>query len=548
MIFDKLNNISHTFKAAKVLKFVYVILILSVLIGWIEASIVFIVDTFISDFKSLNNNNYLFIILISLIVIRILFTIINIASTFYLYRKYTIYAFKRQLLHPKFKSNNDIKNINQSEFAQSILIGIRHLANLIPSISFILSSGIFLIFILARIISLPEGKTGAFLILLTAIVYIFVIFSSSYFIKRLSERIKRYGEILIDQLTIAGELKEWAKSSKEGYEKYTNLFSDNQIKMRNTQGFQNFVSLVPSLLLESIYYIIIGIAFIGYPSNNNDIMDQLIPTFKLLVISSPRIFSIINKFSQSANLISNGLPYVSTLVSNLTLINETKEKNYAKIVKNYSPKNQAGIILKLNNKGFTSFSLYENSIITLKGKSGSGKSTLISDVIYGRNCLFYSSKYYSLFKQGKLYCFIGPRVQLLELSVFKNIFLDNQINDKLLNRFMKAYEICGLKNILIARDMSNADPVKAFKSIDGLTLSSGEKQRISLARSIIYGGPVLLFDEASSNLPINDHQRILESLIKSNLFKAYIICSHNESKFLENNKDLNIQEIYLKKS
>ena len=82
--------------------------------------------------------------------------------------------------------------------------------------------------------------------------------------------------------------------------------------MRNTQGFQNFVSLVPSLLLESVYYIIIGIAFIGYPSNNN-YNRQLIPTFKLLIISSPRIFSIINKFSQSANLISNGLPYVSTL-------------------------------------------------------------------------------------------------------------------------------------------------------------------------------------------------------------------------------------------
>lgn len=546
MIFNQLNNIRHTFKAARVLKFVYIIIILSLLIGWIEASIVFIVDTFISDFKSLNNNNYLFIILISLILIRIIFTIINIASTFYLYRKYTIYAFKRQLLYPKFKSDNDNKNINQSEFTQSILIGIRHLANLIPSISFIVSSGIFLIFLLVKIMSLPEGKIGAILIFLSAIIYSFVILSSSYFIKRLSERIKKYGETLIDQLTIAGELKEWAKSSKEGYEKYTNLFSDNQIKMRNTQGLQNFVSLVPSLLLESIYYIIIGITFIGYPSNNNDIINQLIPTFKLLIISSPRIFSIINKFSQSANLISNGLPYVNTLISNLILINETKEKNHAKIAKDSSIKNQDQIILKLNNKIITSFSIYENTIITLKGKSGSGKSTLISDVIYGRNCLFYSSKYYSLFKQGKLYCFIGPRVQLLELSVFKNIFLDNQINYKLLKRFEKAYDICGLKNILKARGMINSDPIKAFKLIDALTLSSGEKQRVSIARSIIYGGPVLLFDEASSNLPINDHQKILKSLITSNLFIAFIICSHNESKFLENNKDLNIKEIFLK--
>ena len=221
-------------------------------------------------------------------------------------------------------------------------------------------------------------------------------------------------------------------------------------------------------------------------------------------------------------------------------------QDHAKILKNSSLINQDKIILQLNNQRATSFYLYENSIITLKGKSGSGKSTLISDVIYGRNCLFYSSKYYSLFKEGKLFCFIGPRVQLLELSVFKNIFLDNQINKNTYKRFEKAYDICGLKNILQARGMINSDPIKGFKSIDALTLSSGEKQRVSLARSIIYGGPVLLFDEASSNLPINDHQRILKSLITSNLFIAFIICSHNESKFLENNKDLNIKEIYLK--
>ena len=545
MIFDQLNKLLHTLKGARVLKFFYIVFLLSVFIGWIEASIVFIVNNFISDFNSINNRNYLFILLISLILIRIIFMIINIVSTFYLLRKYTVYAFKRQLLSPHFKNDNENKNIYQSELSQSIINGIRHIANLIPSISFIVSSGIFLIFILIRILSLPEGKVGAVLICFLVLIYSLIIFSSSYFIKRLSENIKKYGENLIDQISIAGEIKEWVMSTREGYEKYMNLFSDNQIIMRNTQGLQNFISLAPALLLESLYYLIIGIAFIGYPTNNDGLVNKLIPTFKLLLISSPRIFSIISKFSQSASLISNGLPYVKTLVNNLTL---KHEDNLAEIIKDNSQKNQDKIILQLNHKRFSSFYLYKNSIITLKGKSGSGKSTLISDFIYGRNCLFYSSEYYSLFKKGKLYCYIGPRVQLLEISVFKNIFLDNQINAKLNKRFIEAYDICGLKNILKARGMENEDPIKSFKSIDALTLSSGEKQRVSLARSIIYGGPVVLFDEATSNLPLDDHQRVIESLIESKLFNAYIICSHNENKFLKDNQNLRIQEIYLKKN
>jgi ABC-type transport system involved in Fe-S cluster assembly fused permease/ATPase subunit len=46
----------------------------------------------------------------------------------------------------------------------------------------------------------------------------------------------------------------------------------------------------------------------------------------------------------------------------------------------------------------------------------------------------------------------------------------------------------------------------------GLKLSGGEKQRVSIARTILKGSPILVFDEATSSLDTKSEQAILAAL------------------------------------
>ena len=64
----------------------------------------------------------------------------------------------------------------------------------------------------------------------------------------------------------------------------------------------------------------------------------------------------------------------------------------------------------------------------------------------------------------------------------------------------------------------------------GLTfkkLSSGQKQRITIARSIYLDREILIFDEATNALDEENEKIIIENICKLKLKKTIIIISHN---------------------
>ena len=65
---------------------------------------------------------------------------------------------------------------------------------------------------------------------------------------------------------------------------------------------------------------------------------------------------------------------------------------------------------------------------------------------------------------------------------------------------------------------------------NGLGLSEGQAQRISIARAILYDAPILLLDESTSALDSKTEVELLKT-IRSMTDKTVIIVSHKKAAF-----------------
>jgi len=60
----------------------------------------------------------------------------------------------------------------------------------------------------------------------------------------------------------------------------------------------------------------------------------------------------------------------------------------------------------------------------------------------------------------------------------------------------------------------------------GLTLSGGQKQKVSLTRALFGKPEILILDDATSSLDAHSEQQLIQYLIESNLIKTLIVISH----------------------
>ena len=64
-------------------------------------------------------------------------------------------------------------------------------------------------------------------------------------------------------------------------------------------------------------------------------------------------------------------------------------------------------------------------------------------------------------------------------------------------------------------------------------LSGGQKQRLALARAILHGSPVLIFDEATSNIDIESEEAILQQIRELSRSRSVIMISHRLANLTE---------------
>lgn len=160
-----------------------------------------------------------------------------------------------------------------------------------------------------------------------------------------------------------------------------------------------------------------------------------------------------------------------------------------------------------------SFTINPGEKVAVVGHSGSGKSTLARLLFrfyeLDRGYIYYDDQDISQVTQNSLRQLVGIVPQdtvLFNESIFYNIQYAKP--DATEDDVIRATQLANIHDFII----SLPDGYDSLVGERGLKLSGGEKQRIAIARVILKGSPVLIFDEATSSLDSQSEKIILESL------------------------------------
>lgn len=311
------------------------------------------------------------------------------------------------------------------------------------------------------------------------------------------------------------------KRNKEIENKTDDLMNINK-KLKNYEGIigglTNSVILIFTLAILIISYLVV---------KDGDFKNIIIPTIAMASSFGPVI---------ALSNLSNNLFF--TLASGERVLNLLSEKPVVEEVYNGKDLEFDGAeckniyfdyggeeILKDYN-----LNIENGKIIGIKGKSGSGKSTLLKllmrfwDIKSGdlkisktdikeintsalRNMESYTTQDTSIFKDT-----IENNIKIADYNATREEVID-------------ACQKASLHDFIMTLPRNYDTEVGEL----GDTLSGGEKQRISVARSFLHKAPFILLDEPTSNLDSLNEAIILKSIKDNRENRTVILVSHRES-------------------
>lgn len=217
-----------------------------------------------------------------------------------------------------------------------------------------------------------------------------------------------------------------------------------------------------------------------------------------------------------------------TVGEEISKVNEIQIKNLS-----FSYDGKQDVLKNIN------FDLQKGDIVGVIGSSGSGKSTLIDILLkfwsnYSGSILIDGKELKNISKDSyyNLVSYLEQNTFLFRGNLKENITLGNLDDEKFFNSINLSKVDKFLKdNVTYEFDIES----------NGKNVSGGEKQRISLARSIYKDSDLLILDEFTSALDTELEKEIVENIKEISKDKIILIITHRKEPLSICNKILNME-------
>ena len=177
-----------------------------------------------------------------------------------------------------------------------------------------------------------------------------------------------------------------------------------------------------------------------------------------------------------------------------------------------------------------SLSVKKDEIVGLCGKSGSGKSTLLRllmrffDPLSGEVKMNgIDIKKINTASLREAISYITQQTYIFKKSIYENIHLANRNASR--EEVIEAAKKAAIHDFIMSLPAGYDTKMTEL----GGNLSSGEKQRLGLARAFLHKAPLLLLDEPTGNLDSLNEALILNSIYQEKKDKGVLIVSHRKS-------------------
>lgn len=174
-----------------------------------------------------------------------------------------------------------------------------------------------------------------------------------------------------------------------------------------------------------------------------------------------------------------------------------------------------------------SFTARQGEVTALVGPSGSGKSTCSKLA-----CRFWDASSDRVTVGGVDVSTVDPEVLLRDFAVvFQDVLL---FDDTVMGNIRLGRRDATDEEVLAAARAANCDEFvsrlphgyQTMIGENGSKLSGGERQRISIARALLKNAPIVLLDEATASLDVENETQVQEALSRLLAGKTVIVIAH----------------------
>ena len=318
---------------------------------------------------------------------------------------------------------------------------------------------------------------------------------------------------------------------------YNNLFVKSYSKLARGNEENRFLIAAPRPIVETLLLVSMGI-LISINLDSYSSLEKLLPNIAILAISSQRILPILNQLYSGHVSNVNAFPHTIFILNYINkplfLVSKKKIKpmkfrnkiSLKNVSFNYSNEKKDIVLKNIN------IEIPAGSRIGIIGKSGSGKSTLADLILgllnpYSGNILVdgqnIKDKKQSWFSNVAS---VPQNIFITDQTITENIAFGIEKNKIKLKDVKNACKKAQIDTFIESKD----NKYKNLIGEKGIKISTGQRQRLAIARALYKKSKLIIFDEATSSLDSDSEKNILNTIFNLNR-KRYtlILISHKLS-------------------